>query len=410
MKFKQSLLRILLFVLSAAAAAMLFGIVRRGNAPIQSDVEYISCTVRSVGERIDSATGLPTTADAIMYDLYFVCEAEDGSILTATQNQSKYDPANPREVSAGDRVILTRMNMGEGTTDWFFAEYNRMEDIVLLIVLFVILLLVFGRLKGLATTITLGLTCFAVFGIFIPAVLAGYNIYFWAFTVCAYIIVMTLALVNGPNTKSLSAGLGCIFGVMISGALTFASDAVLKLTGFKDEHSIYLLQINNGELDLKAVVFAAIIIGAVGAIMDVAVDIAASLHELALKIKAPTFKELVSSGFSIGRDIIGTMSNTLVLAYIGSSFCSILLLVYTCGDSMLYLLNREGIITELLQIMVGSLGILLTIPATTLISAFFFSREGFIKKHRGLPDDRHEDGYMQLLDEMEADARRERDS
>ncbi|MBQ4575976.1 MAG: YibE/F family protein [Clostridia bacterium] len=411
MKFKQSLLRILLFILSVTVAALLFLVVQRGVSPVESDVEYISCTVRSVGERIDSSTGLPTDADAVMYDLYFVCETEEGGILTATQNQSKYDPANPREVSVGDRVILTRMNMGEETTDWFFAEFNRMGGIAVLIALFVILLLVFGRMKGLATTITLGLTCFAVFGIFIPAVLAGYDIYFWAFTVCAYIIVMTLVLVNGPNTKSLSAGLGCIFGVLISGVLTFASDTVLKLTGFKDEQSIYLLQINNGELDLKAVVFAAIIIGAVGAIMDVAVDIAASLHELALKIKRPTFGELVSSGFSIGRDIIGTMSNTLVLAYIGSSFCSILLLVYTCGDSMLYLLNREGIITELLQIMVGSFGILLTIPATTLISAFFFSRGSFLKKHNApATEDAAEDGYMKLLGEMEEDARREREA
>lgn len=409
MKYKKAIVRVLLFLLSIAIAAILYLIVQRNITSTESDVEYLVCTVRSIGERIDSQSGLPTDAESVMYDLCFVCEASDGSIITATQNQSKYDPANPDEVTVGDRVILIRMGIGEETTEWFFAEYCRIDGIVLLIVLFVILLLVFGRLKGLATTITLTLTCFAVFGIFIPAVLAGCDIYFWAFIVCAYIIIMTLVLVNGPNAKSLSAGLGCIFGVIISGVLTFAGDSMLKLTGFKDEHSIYLLQINNGELDLKAVVFAAIIIGAVGAIMDVAVDISASLHELALKLKHPTFGELVSSGFNIGRDIIGTMSNTLVLAYIGSSFCSILLLAYTCGDSLIYLLNREGIITELLQITVGSLGILLTIPATTLISSFFFSRKRFALKYiHPHALEAETDGYMKLLDEMEEDARRER--
>ncbi len=135
---------------------------------------------------------------------------------------------------------------------------------------------------------------------------------------------------------------------------------VLALTGVVDESSYSLTTVNpDHPIDLLAIIFAAIIIGAMGAVMDVAMSLSSSLHELKLKVMSISPKELFKSGMVIGRDMMGTMANTLVLAYIGSSLTvTVLIVIY--NSSMTELLNKERIVVEILQALVGSIGILFT--------------------------------------------------
>lgn len=118
--------------------------------------------------------------------------------------------------------------------------------------------------------------------------------------------------------KTIATIIGCISGTVIAALGTAIMSEVLGLTGYVDEHSYYLTLLNTETpIDLTAIIFAAITIGAVGAIMDVAMDLSSSLYELSEQVPDMTFGKLCKSGFSIGRDIMGTMANTLVLAYIG---------------------------------------------------------------------------------------------
>ena len=118
-------------------------------------------------------------------------------------------------------------------------------------------------------------------------------------------------------------------------------------------------------------IFAGVILGAVGAVMDVSVSISSSLKELYDQVERPTFGGLVKSGVNIGRDIMGTMANTLVLAYIGCELSATLLLV-SLSTSVTTLFTVEKIVAELLQALVGSIGILLTIPLTAVVSAALY--------------------------------------
>ena len=146
----------------------------------------------------------------------------------------------------------------------------------------------------------------------------------------------------------------------------------LELTGLLNEESKYLLYINEDVLiDLRAVIFGSIILGAVGAVMDVSMSIASSLNELVENMDKPSFSQVIKSGFEIGKDMMGTMSNTLILAYIGSSL-SVLVLYCAYNSSFIYLMNKEIIIVELLQALIGSIGILTVIPFATFISAKFY--------------------------------------
>lgn len=324
-----------------------------------------------------------------------------GKTFTVYQNYSSYTPFNPRSVAVGDDVIIAHF---EGVENWNFIDFVRSDAIIILALLFGVLLIIFGRKKGLKTVLSLALTVLSVMFVFMPAIITGGNIYFWAVAVCIYIIFMTLIITDGISKMSLAASVGCAGGVLASLLLTYITDSFIKISGNADPHSIYLLYIGEG-LDLRALIYASIIIGSVGAVMDVAVDIAASLKELASKLEKPKKHELFMSGINIGRDVIGTMSNTLVLAYIGGSMCSLLLYFYNTYSSPIYLFNIEIIIVELLKILVGSIGILLTLPLTAFVSAVIYTAKGTKKANTA------SDGFSDMLDAVgEFESARRNDS
>ena len=295
-------------------------------------------------------------------------EAADAP-LTVIQESSPMFGMKMRNVQVGDKVLITKERPNSNT--WVFMEYVRSQALLILGGIFALLLLGFGGKKGVNTIIALIFTCIAIFGLYVPAILSGLNIYSWTFATSIFIVLTTLLLVNGANRKSLAAAVGCIGGICLAALIAVSMDKALYLTGYVDEHSIYLANWNREvPLDLQAIIFGAIIIGAVGAIMDVAVDIAASLSELARKVEKISFLSLFQSGINIGRDIIGTMSNTLILAYIGSSLSVVLLITAYSGGDFLLLFNREMIAVEIAQALIGSIGILFTIPLTAATSAF----------------------------------------
>ena len=297
-----------------------------------------------------------------------------GSLITVIQNCDPDSPFQMREITPGEHILVT-LNPEANSTHWIMGEYVRTNTLLVLGIVFAVLLILFGRMKGFNTLLSLTFTCAAIFMVFIPAILSGKNIYFWAITTCGFIIVMTLLIVNGADKKSLCAAAGCFGGVLLSGWLTLFSDKFLQLTGMVDEESLYLKYLLDGKtIDLKAIIFAGILIGAVGAIMDVAISLSSALYEIKVSAPESTFASLTKSGITIGRDMMGTMSNTLVLAYIGGSLSMTLLLI-AYSNSTLALLNREMIVVEILQALVGSIGLLLTIPLTTVICAFIYCIE-----------------------------------
>ncbi len=299
-----------------------------------------------------------------------------GQILTAIQNSDPTMSSQLKEVEVGDKVLLLKLESAGmepgGEIEWTIGEYVRSDALLILTIVFLALLLLFGRKKGIHTILSLVFTCLSIFLVYIPAILSGLNIYVWSIITCIYIIVMTMLIINGASKKSLAAGLGCASGVLVSGVLTLIMDQIIELTGVLDEQSFYLLYLNEqNPINLKAIVFGSILIGAIGAIMDVSMDITSSLQEISCKVEYPSLPMLLKSGFTIGKDIMGTMANTLVLAYIGSSL-SLVLLLAAYSNSLLLLFNRELIVVEILQALVGSFGILFTIPFTSFICGVLY--------------------------------------
>lgn len=374
---KQSLISQIITV--AVAALMIFAAYAYivGDGTIfkgKMDGETIRARViRVVDTKVENVSG-----ENEILTVTFKAKALSGELrgktLDVIQEIDRSYAFSPSQVEQNDTVLL------EGYTEngerlYYFGDYVRITPLIWLLVIFCVLVVIFSRAQGVKTIVSLGLTCLSVFFVLIPAILNGHNIYFWSILVCVYMTVMTLAIISGYNKKALCACIGCMSGVLCSGLIVLVMDKFLNLTGMLEEESIYLLQLYpDNPINLKAVIFAMIIVGAVGAVMDVSMSISSSLYEL--KQKSPSIKpiELMHSGFTIGRDMMGTMANTLVLAYIGSSLTCVLLMV-AYNANIEQVINKEVIIAEILQALAGSMGMLLTLPLTSAICAVIYYRK-----------------------------------
>ncbi len=302
-------------------------------------------------------------------EIFFSAVTKSGDDIVGVQTVNNNDPTVAvKPVEEGDRVIVDN-SLG---TQWQFTNYVRTNYVIWLSVIFVALLLLFGGIKGFNALVALLFTCLSVFVVFIPAVISGENIYIWAVVICIYTILSTILIINGYNTKSLMAILGCAGGVLIAGILTLIMNRVLRWNGIMDADCQRLIM-EFPDMDLLALIFASVTIGAMGAVMDVAMSMASALHELKLKAPHISAKEMYKSGMAIGRDMMGTMANTLVLAYIGSAL-EVTLLQVIYNGSLFELMNKERIILEIMQAVVGSFGILLSIPFTAFICSLFYKR------------------------------------
>ncbi len=375
MKNKQSVYQIIAVFVSALLIFLAYlGIVGDGTIfKGTMEGETIKCRVIRVTDvNVQNVSG-ENEFVTVSFRAQALNTSLRGKTLDVVQEIDKTYAFSPKQVEQGDTILVEGYTQ-DGEMQYYFGDFVRITPLLWLLVIFCILVIVFSRMQGLKTIVSLGFTCLSVFVVLIPAILNGHNIYFWSIAVCVFITVMTLCIISGFNVKALCAGIGCVCGVLCSGLIVLIMDKLLNMTGLLEEESVYLIQLYpDNPINLKAIIFAMIIVGAVGAVMDVSMSISSSLYELKMKSPDIAPKELMKSGFTIGRDMMGTMANTLVLAYIGSSLTSVLLLVaYNAGIEQV--VNKEMIVAEILQALAGSMGMLLTLPLTSAVCAMIYMK------------------------------------
>ena len=352
-----------------------------GNRIASSDINfsddmqgqaYYSGVVTRVTDIAEVTDSWGFTTTTVYFSARITGGERRGDEITATQlffDSFLHD--DERQVEAGDRIVIVFDIFSE---NYFFANFARINYIFILAAVFLVLVILFARKKGFNAIVALGFTCMAVFWVFIPAILSGRNIYIATIIICCFSVVSTLLLVIGPNKKALSAMLGCLGGIFLAGLLMFVMDIILNLTGIVDQETISLLFLpTENPINLRAIIFAGVIIGAVGAIMDVAMSISSSLWEVKEAGGVSDFGGIFKSGINIGKDILGTMLNTLILAYIGSSL-SLILLITVHTTALVELFNMEMIVVEFLRALVGSFGMLLTIPLTAAVCGWLYEK------------------------------------
>jgi len=306
-------------------------------------------------------------------DVFFTFYDQDGNLQTAGMSENLVDSLG--RVSPGQRIVVNHGTMifaSEGV-DYAFFDYVRIPNFIKIVFVFLLAVVLYGRKKGLLSVIALLLTLAALFFVFLPSVLSRMNVYVWLMITCLFIIASTLLIIYGPSKKSLSAGIGIVIGLIMTIILMFITERFLHITGFGNDDLFFInASLPEHPLDMIGVMFALIILGSLGAIMDVGISIASAVSELKEANPNASFIQLMKSGNNIGRDINGTMVNTLVLAFIGASFISMITLI-TFQNDMWVVINRENFIINLFQPLVGSFGILLTLPITAAVSAYVYT-------------------------------------
>lgn len=291
-------------------------------------------------------------------------------IENVLSNNAAYDII----VKKGDKIIVM-MEEHDGGVDVFVADYSRGDYILYLTLIFVALILIIGKSKGLKAVISLSLTIISVIYILLPLILRGVNPVPISILISIGVTIVTIFLVGGINNKSFAAILGTSAGVIIAGTISYVVGMKINLTGLSAEEATMLMYIpQEVTFNFKNLLFSGIILGALGAVMDVGMSIASSIDEIHKANNDLTRKELFDSGMNVGKDVMGTMTNTLILAYTGSSI-PLLLLFMAYETSMVKIMNLDIIATEIVRSLSGSIGLVLTIPITALISSILIKKD-----------------------------------
>lgn len=285
------------------------------------------------------------------------------------------NPAYDIPLKKGDRVILHAEAVveevnGPEDVEFFIADIKRDNQLMIFAGIFSILLLVIGRKKGLRSILSIVATVGLIFFVLMPMILNGLCPIASSVLVGILSTIITVYLVGGFNPKSTSAIAGTSASLIFAGLLSMAAIYLAHLTGFAGEENMFLYTVRP-DLSFTGILSASMIIAALGALMDTAVSIASTINEIHETDDSLIVAQLFKSGMNVGRDIIGTMSNTLILVYLGSSLPLVLL---SSNIDLNKFFNLNMVATEILSALIGSIAILACVPITAIIASVLIKK------------------------------------
>ena len=295
-----------------------------------------------------------------------------GTVLQAVNYLSAY--ANV-DCQVGTRVIV-RLDLDDAGNPYILSipNYDRGTVLLAMVGVFALILVLIGGKKGVMALLGLAYTLAGVWFLLIPMVLRGAPPIPAAVAVAALTAAASLLLLTGFTRKTLCAGLGCICGVAAAGLFAWIVGKITPISGFNmGEAEDLVLRAGEQPLEIRGLLISGILIASLGAVMDVAMSISSACSELLALDPKITAGRLFRSGMNIGRDAMGTMANTLILAFAGASF-NLLLLFQVYGYPMIQIFNSDAMAIELIQSISGSVGILLTVPLVSLFAALLLTR------------------------------------
>lgn len=302
----------------------------------------------------------------------------DGRELTA-YNEVRGQLELDKRFRPGDTALLSVREFpsdeagGPAETAAIARDHWRLGRAGGLFAAFALLLIVFGGFTGLKALFTFVFSCLAIWKLMVRYAIEGHSASLISFATVAVLTAAIVFLVAGISRKGLSAFLGSMLGVLASFALAHVSVGFLHVNGATMAYAQQLLNLNLPNLDLQDIFIGAIVLASSGAVMDLAMDIASGIQEVAYHNPALGFRALFASGVRMGRAVVGTMTTTLLLAYSGG-YLTLLMVFASEGTKPADFINSTLVSAEIVKTLVGSFGLVLVAPFTALVSAFIYSR------------------------------------
>lgn len=274
--------------------------------------------------------------------------------------------------------VIVGVSQYNNSFDLSVYSYDRSNVIYIFIALFLVMLWLIGGKKGFKSALGLIFTFICIVYLFLPMLYKGYSPFLSAVVVIILITIVSLYLIDGISKKSISAMIGTVVGVIIAGIFAAGFGYFSKISGYNVSEVEELVFIaNNTELQVGGILFAGILIASLGAVMDVSMSIASTINEIYIHNNNISKRELFKSGINVGKDMMGTMSNTLILAFTGGAINTIII-NYSYSFKYNQLINMYQVGIEIMQGVSGSLAIVLAVPLVSFISAFLLTTD--IKK------------------------------
>lgn len=278
-------------------------------------------------------------------------------------------------IEEGRRVALNHVKDGAGAERYAVVSLDRTIRVYGVVLLFAIAVVVFGGWQGVRSLAALVGSFLAIFYVLIPGLLAGWHPFLSSFLVAAGVLFVAIFITHGFTRESAVAYIGTMFSISITGLIALYAVDVTYLTGYSGDETTYLDINTAGALDFRGLLLGAIIIGILGVLDDVAVTQAAVVSELFAGSQTMTRTEAYKRAMRVGREHVGALVNTLVLAYAGTAL-PLMLLFKVYGRGLDTALNMEIFATEVVRAAVGSIGLILTVPIVTGLAVVYLKGKG----------------------------------
>ncbi|MDC7280000.1 YibE/F family protein [Butyrivibrio fibrisolvens] len=279
------------------------------------------------------------------------------------------------DVAKGDKVSVRIDTTDAGKYEVSIYNYNRIPLFLGLIVVFFAVLVLLGGKQGLKAFAGLAYTVVAIIFVLLPLTLKGVSPIPLTIVIVFVTSALCFLLIGGVQKKTIAAAFGSLAGVLIAALLGELAAKAGGVTTFQmDEAEALLLVKSTNPIQLRGLFISGILIAAMGAVMDIAMSISSAIGEIHEANSKLGFKELFAAGMNIGRDAMGTMANTLVLAYVGGAL-NMMVLIYSYGVSFRQLVNTDFVAIELIRAVAGSIGIIGTVPCVSAVAGYLYSKK-----------------------------------
>ncbi|MDB5238089.1 MAG: hypothetical protein JWM46_359 [Candidatus Kaiserbacteria bacterium] len=353
-------------------------------APFAHAQELVSDTITTmrakvvevVSQETKQVPGLNVSATTQTIKIQILDGAEQGTTVTI---------ANDYLVLKQGEVFYLRhdVNALDGTDYYYVYEPYRLGSLAILGALFIALVLFFGGKQGARGLLALGGSLFFIVFLLLPGILHGYPPVLVAMGVSSLIICLGSYITHGFNRTTSTAVFGMVLTIVITGLLAYAAIPFTRLTGIANEEAVYLNLNAHGSIDLAGLLLGGMLIGVLGVLYDAAIGQAVAVEELTVAAPELSRAHIYKRALRIGREHIGALVNTLAIAYVGAALPLLLLFFGYGTDTWSTAINREIFATEIVRILIGSIGLVLAVPITTFISVRMLVGKVSHSRHSG---------------------------
>ena len=273
-------------------------------------------------------------------------------------------------LQVGDSFFMNYLITIDGNEIYSVRDIDRRSALIFFTLLFVAVIIYFGRWQGLRSIMSLFGTFLVIIYFLLPLLLKGYPPVLTSSLIAAAILFLAIFLTHGFNRESGVAFSGTVIAVILTGILASVAVRMTRLTGFGNEEAVYLNFATLGNLNFSGLLLGGIIVGVLGVLDDIAITQVAVVRELKESVHNLSKKEIYHKAMRVGREHAGALVNTLALAYAGATL-PLLLLFSVSQIEFGMILNQEAVATEIIRTIIGSIGLILTIPITTTLAVYF---------------------------------------